>query len=149
MMITELCGEIRNWFDQERKLGDFTVAAGIVSFSNGDRIAIQDGQFYRIIGSVFNDGVHQYHADTPDEGLHPETFSGAVWLLAIPKEVQDLAQEIETWATTYGAQAASPYASESLSASSYSYSKAESAGTGSGATWQNIFASRLNRWRKI
>jgi hypothetical protein len=148
-MLTELCGEIRNWFDKERELGDFTVAGGIVSFANGDRIALQDGQFYRIIGSVFNDGVHQYHADTPDEELHPEEFAGAVWILAIPKEVQDLAKDISDWVEKYGAKSSSPFASESLSASSYSYSKNESAGDGAGATWQNIFASRMDRWRKI
>ena len=148
-MISELCGQIRNWFEKDRLLGDFQVAEGIVSFANGDRIELQDGQFYRVIGSVFNDGVHQYHAGTPDEELHPEQFAGAVWILAIPKEVQDLAKEIEDWVTKYGAQVSSPFSSESISASSYSYSKNESAGDGAGATWQNIFASRLDRWRKL
>ena len=148
-MITELCGELRNWFDKERLFGDFKVAGGIVSFADGEEITLQDGQFFRIIGSVFNDGVHQYHADTPDEELQPEEFAGAVWILAIPKEVQNLAQEIDDWVNKYGARASSPFASESLSASSYSYSKNESTGDGAGATWQNIFASRLDRWRKI
>lgn len=148
-MITELCGELRNWFDQERAFGEFKVAGGIVSFADGGIIPMQDGQYFRIIGSVFNDGVHQYHAETPDENLHPEEFGGAVWILAIPPEVLSLADDIKDWVDKYAEQAASPLASESLSASSYSYSKNESAGDGSGATWQNIFASRLNRWRKI
>lgn len=148
-MLTELCGQIRNWFEIEKIFGEFTVAGGIVSFASGESIAIQDGQCYRIVGSVFNDGVHEYHAGTPDESLHPETFDGAVWLLAIPAEVKALAKEIDDWVKAYGAQAANPFSSESLSASSYSYTKTESAGTGAGATWQNIFASRLNRWRKI
>jgi len=145
-MLTELCGELNNWFDrnQPKKSGEFTIADGLFS----DDLGLQVGQYYRVIGSVFNDGVHQYTGE-PDEGLKNETFSGSVWLMAVPKEVVELADDIEAWSEKYKDVSYSPFASESLAPTSYSYSVNTGAGNGTGATWQNIFSSRLTKWRKI
>ena len=137
-MLTELCQELRNWFDVDRHYGDFEIVDGALSVS-----FLQSGQYFRIIGSVFNDGVHQY----PDATLNDETFSGSVWALAIPAEVVDLAEEMAAWETQYGASAASPYQSESFGG--YSYSKASgSSGSGTASVW-DVFRARLNQWRKI
>ena len=47
------------------------------------RLPLQDGQYYLISGSIFNDGVYQYHkGDTAP--LQEETFDGVVVPLAIP-----------------------------------------------------------------
>lgn len=147
MMLTELCGELNNWFDRKQAKfhKPFKIIDGYVE--NIDSLGIQIGQYYRIIGSVFNEGVHQY-TGMPDESLHDETFSGSVWLMAVPQEVIDLADEIEEWAEKYKEAASSPFSSENLSPTSYSYSTKDGTGSGSGATWQNIFASRLMKWRK-
>ena len=149
MMLTELCGEINNYFDRNmpKYHKPFKIIDGAVE--NIESLGIQDGQYYRIIGSVFNDGVHKYTATKPDESLHDETFSGSLWLMAIPQEVIDLAADIEAWAEKYKDVSYSPFASESLAPTSYSYSINTGAGSGgSGATWQNIFSSRLTKWRK-
>lgn len=149
MMLTELCGEINNYFDRNmpKYHKPFKIINGAVE--NIESLGIQDGQYYRIIGSVFNDGVHKYTATKPDESLHDETFSGSLWLMAIPQEVIDLAADIEAWAEKYKDVSYSPFASESLAPTSYSYSINTGAGSnGSGATWQNIFSSRLTKWRK-
>ena len=148
-MLTELCMELNNWFDRDlpKLLGEVKIENGMVT---GDWFShnIQSGQYFRIIGSVFNDGVHKYTGEA-DEGLTDETFIGSVRLMAVPKQVIQLAQDIENWQTQYGAQVASPFASESLSASSYSYSKASVSADGTGgASWQASFASRLRPWRK-
>lgn len=139
-MLTEICQEIRNWFDVERKFGEFTIADGHITVEG-----LQEGQYFRIVGSVFNDGVHT-NADT----LHDEVFDGAVWLMAVPADVVNLAEEISSWVDQYGAMVNSPFASESFAG--YSYSKgSQYSGNGgnSNPTWQSTFAKTLNRWRKI
>lgn len=145
MMLTELCGELNNYFNwnQPKKFGTFHVSSGAVT----EDLGLQIGQYYRIIGSVFNDGVHKYTGN-PDEDLIDEIFSGSVWLMAVPKEVVDLAADIAAWRTKYNDISYSPFTSENLGSTSYSYSVNTGAGSGAGATWQNIFSSRLDRWRK-
>ena len=146
MMLSELCSELNNWFNrnQPKKRGEFTISNGLFS----DELGLQVGQYYRIIGSVFNDGVHQYTGEADSE-LKDETFNGSVWFMAIPKEVLDLAKDIGDWYEKYGETSYSPFASENLAPTSYSYSVNTGAGNGAGATWQNIFSSRLTKWRKI
>lgn len=136
-MIGELLHEIRNYFDKSRYFGTFRIVDGSPMF---DDIPIQNGQYIRICGSTFNDGVYQY----PTNDLIDEEWSGAVWLLAIPKDVLDLSDEIDAWKEKYGATGL--YTSESFAG--YSYTKATSK-NGGAYTWKDEFASRLNRWRKI
>ena len=98
------------------------------------------------MGSVFNDGVYQ---NTDLLELTDETFTGAIWLMAIPKYVIDLASEISEWITKYNDTISSPFQSESFGG--YSYTKANG-GSDSGSsvpTWQSVFTSQLNVWRKI
>ena len=142
-MLTELCQELRNWFDLERYFGEFTIEGGQITVPDG---SLQDGQYFRIIGSVFNDGVHVY-----GEELIDEVFKGAIWAMAVPPSVIALSKEIDDWNAKYADAVSSPYQSESFGG--YSYSK-RSGGSGSGNSadginWQNNFASRLNKWRKI
>ena len=146
-MLTELCQELHNWFDLERHEGTFTISGGTLTAD-----FLLPGQYYRVIGSVFNDGVHQFGSAT--DCLIDETFDGAVWALGIPKAVVDLADHINWWREKYEAvdsQAMSPFNSESFGG--YSYTKSgSSSGAASGSTssgWKAVFASNLNRWRKI
>ena len=143
--LTELCQELHNWFDRERHHGSFEITGGniVADF-------LQTGQYYRIVGSVFNDGVHQY----PSANLKSETFDGAVWALAIPDPIIKLATEIAEWREKYEAidsAAMSPFASESFGG--YSYTKSgsnHSSGAKSGvSSWIDVFSTRLNRWRKL
>lgn len=144
-MLTELCKEINNYFDTARCFGTFVIANGELS----DVDFLQDGQYFRIVGSVFNDGVYQYPAD----GLKDEVFNGAIWAMAVPQEVIALADDIDDWCEKYqtvDSIAMSPYNSESFGG--YSYSKSavgDSNGSGGSGTWQSVFANRLNKWRKV
>lgn len=144
--LTELCGELKNWFEKQCYIGNFVIEDGVLK-SDMFNFDLLNGQYVRIVGSCLNDGVYLYNDGF--EGLQDESFRGGVWALAIPQEVLGLAKDIADWKDKYGDTAFSPFSSESLSASSYSYTKSESAGNGAGATWQNIFSSRMNRWRKI
>ena len=143
MELTELCQELRNWFERDKFFGTFTIENGAIIVPDG---SLQDGQFFRVIGSVFNDGVHQYGAND----LSDEVFTGAIWAMAVPPAVIDLSRRISEWVTKYGESVSSPYSSESFGG--YSYVRASGAGQGnatSGPTWQSTFANELNKWRKI
>ena len=147
-MLTELCQELRNWFERKKFFGTFTIENGQITVPDG---SLQNGQYFRIIGSVFNDGVHKYEPESENaESLTDEVFEGAIWAMAVPPSVVDLSERISAWVTTYGDSVSSPYSSESFGG--YSYQKASS-GQGNAAssnpTWQSTFASELNRWRKI
>ena len=147
-MLTELCQELRNWFERKKFFGTFTIENGQITVPDG---SLQNGQYFRIIGSVFNDGVHKYEPESESaEILADEVFEGAIWSMAVPPSVVDLSERISEWVTKYGDSVSSPYSSESFGG--YSYQKASS-GQGNAAssnpTWQSSFASELNRWRKI
>ena len=143
-MLTELCQELRNWFDRERRTGTFTIANGNITAD-----FLVPGQYFRIMGSIFSDGVHIY----PAQNLPSETFTGSVWALAIPDPVIKLSAEIEEWRDKYediDSTAMSPYNSESFGGYSYSKSASGSGGSGaSGTNWKSAFANRLNMWRKL
>ena len=146
-MLSELCRELKNWFDKRRYFGIFEIENG--EFVDVDYLQV--GQYFRIVGSVFNDGVYEYTGE-PIADLKDEQFQGAIWALAIPNEVISLSKDIAAWQAKYGSvdsQAMSPFNSESFGG--YSYSKS-AGGSGSGAnsnSWQAAFADRLNMWRKI
>ena len=148
-MLSQLCGYLRNWFEMERYLGRFKIAGGVISplFSVAEYFLL-DGQYIRIVGSILNDGIYQYHAGQPIEGLRDEEFDGAVWSLAIPADVVALDKEIEDWRTANEKAAGGLFSSENLSAGSYSYSKTSGAAMAD-LTWQRVFAPKLDQWRKI
>lgn len=138
-MLTELLAEIRNYFEvpNGRHFGKFTISGGSIAPLD----FLQDGQYFRIVGSVFNDGVYQY----PAASLTDEVFEGAVWAMRLPPAVIALSAEIEEYCNS-DAGKASPYTSESFGG--YSYTKATDA-DGAPIGWQKAFASRLNKWRKL
>lgn len=149
-MISELCLYLKNWFNynQPRFFGLFKVEDGVLISVNDGDMGIQDGQYYRIIGSVFNDGVHKHGSET----LNDESFDGAVWLMAVPPDFESLASEIEAWQTKYGdveSENMSPYSSESFGGYSYSKASGGAVSQSSVGTWQSVFADRLRRYRKI
>lgn len=139
MILTELCAELRNYFEvpNGRHFGKFEISGGSITPSD----FLQEGQYFRIVGSVFNDGVYQY----PVTYLTDEVFEGAVWAMALPPSIIALAAEIEEYNKS-DAGKPSPFTSESFGG--YTYTKATDA-TGAPIGWQKAFASRLNRWRKL
>lgn len=149
-MLTELCGYLRNYWDEDKYFGDFTITNGVISGSVA--LDLIENQYIRIVGSRLNDGVYQYKA-VGITGLVNESFNGAIWSLAIPKVVIDLDKEIDAWKAKYeGADSAamSPFSSESFGG--YSYTKSSSnvdVNSGGLGGWQSAFANRLSQWRKI
>lgn len=149
-MLSELCQELKNWFDrnQPKFHGDFEISEGKITDETFIG-AIQNNQYFRIISSVFNDGVYKY---TDDLELIDEKFNGSIWFMAIPKGVIDLSAEIDAWQAKYNnidSEAMSPFASESFGGYSYTKASGNSESGSSNPSWQSVFASKLNLWRKI
>ena len=135
-MIDDICGYLKNYFEQGIYSGSYTIENGSVSLD-----FLQDGQYFRIVGSVFNDGVYQY----PATDLTDETFDGAIWAMALPRAFLAVCEEIETYCSS-PQSTITPYTSESWGG--YSYTKSTDS-TGVQAGWQTLFAKKLNRWRKL
>lgn len=165
-MLTEICNYLKNWFDykQPKYYGDFTIENGSIKVKSivrevvlheeyGEKISavksmdIKNGQYFRIVGSIFNDGVH-----TLDDELTDEEFEGSVWLMAIPVDVQGAASDIKAWQDKYGgvdSDNMSPFQSESFGGYSYSKGGTSNNSASSVPTWQSIFADRLARYKKL
>lgn len=149
-MLTQLCQYLRNWFARDIFYGSFTIADGVLTYEDGTALPLLTGQYYRIVGSVFSDGVHRWADET--ETLSEESFVGAVWSMGIPADVLTLAADIQAWSDKYaGADSAamSPFTSESFGGYSYSKNAGGTAGAGGGTSWQSVFADRLAPWRKM
>jgi hypothetical protein len=143
-MLTELLQYLRNWFKKAEYSGVFTVENGQLKTEySGGEISIANGQYFYIHGSALNDGVYQY----PITVLLDETFSGSVWVLAVPPALIALADEITEWQTKYASSVVSPYQSESYSRGSYSRTKASA--WQSAVSLKTAFADRLAPWRKL
>lgn len=145
-MLEQILIELHNWF--RVRDGSNGIHPGTYTIENGG-IALpflRDGQYFRIMGSLFNDGLHRYGPDM--EALMDETFEGTIWAMAVPNAVVELSEEIKAWREKYGSVMDSPYTSESFGG--YSYTKSSGAGdsTGSGG-WQAAFRSRLDPYRKL
>lgn len=138
-MLEQVLAQLNNWFDRGRYFGTFQIQGGSITLP-----FLASGQYYRIVGSTFNDGLHRY--GDPDL-QNDETFDGAVWALAIPVAVVSLADDVSAWQEKNGDKAASPLQSESFGG--YSYSKKADTENGGSVTWETVFRSRLNAWRKI
>lgn len=145
-MLADLCQELKNWFDRglPKYYGEFTISNNKI-YKDGSELPLvmQDNQYFRIIGSVFNDGVWKYDNELQ---LVNESFNGSIWEMAITPAIISLNKEIDDWMTKNSDVIASPYTSESFGG--YSYSKSTKS-DGSSVTWADAFRSRLNMWRKL
>ena len=105
-MLEQLLAELHNWF--RVRDGVDGVHRGSYAIQNGEITLdfLREGQYFRIVGSLFNDGLHQYGPGM--EVLRDEAFTGAVWALAVPEAVVELAGEIAAWRKKYGAVVDSP-----------------------------------------
>ena len=143
LILTEVCEYLNNYFWEKKISGNFTISDGAI-----DAIGLKEGQYFRIVGSTFNDGVHVY----PANDLKDEEFNGSVWSMAVPQTVIAIVSDISEWQTKYGninSEAMSPFASESFAGYSYSKSGSGNANGGSNITWQDVFGGRLNKYRKL
>lgn len=153
MMLERICEHIHNFFTDEGDVrrGAWTVEGGRIDLTG----IVAQGQYFRVVGSAFNDGVYQYvgGADGATPEMRDETFTGEIWPMRVPRAVLELSGEIEAWQEQYGAAMASPFQAESV-IGVYSYTKTGGNTSVNGVAaesdgWKSVFRSRLNPWRKL
>lgn len=140
--INDFCEEVNNYFEQTRIFGKFEIINGSIDLNRYD---IQEGQYIRVVGSVFNDGVYQYPIP-PENGLVDEKFDGAIWVMAVPSSVVTQIEEVNQWEAMNQSVLNSPYQSESFGGYSYMLKTENAEG---GLNWQTHFRRKLDRWRKV
>lgn len=141
-MIGEICADVKNYFlgsDPRKNIhpGEYVISGGTLAPLE----FLKEGQYFRIVGSALNDGVYQY----PVIDLSDETFTGSVWAMEVTPSFLALADEIKAYCES-DAGKPSPFTSESFGG--YSYTRATDAG-GVPLSWERVFASRLNKYRRI
>ena len=94
LVLTEICDYLNNYFWEKKIKGQFTIENGTI-----DVTGLKDGQYFRIVGSTFNDGVHLY----PATDLTDEIFDGYIWAMAVPQTVIALTSDITAWQAQYSA----------------------------------------------
>ena len=152
-MLEKICNHVHNYFTGAAHPGTYTITGGSLSVD-----FLKEGQRFHIVGSDLNDGVYTWHAsgikdddDSAPAELRDEVFSGSILPMAVPREFVLLASEVAAWVQEYGSKVLSPYQSESV-IGVYSYTKAGTGGNADGGngspTWESVFASRLNPYRR-
>lgn len=135
-MLEAILMYLHNWFPVPgaERSGAFVIASGALDFDG-----LKPGQYYRICGSVFNDGLHR----RGEEQLTDEEFTGTVMPMAVPRALVDMSVDIGEWCK---ANPVTDKVSESFGG--YSYSRAPSASGGASGGWHAAFAARLAPWRR-
>lgn len=138
-MLETVLTHLHNWFEIRgaARAGTYSIVSGVLTLDN-----VQGGQYYRIEGSVFNDGLHRYGAE--EDKLTDETFVGIVTPLAIPKAVKTLADDIKAYCEK---NPETDKVSESFGGYSYTRGTDENGKVASG--WKVAFRDRLNQWKKV
>ena len=140
-MLEQVLRHIHNRFDYAYLEGTFEVSSGTFEVDGA-----QDRQYLWIEGSVFNDGLHQY----PLADLTDEVFDGRVVLLAVPRAVQEIADQVADWTADNADVLNSPFQSESFGG--YTYTKASGSASSDGSSlsgWEAQFRGDLDPWRKM
>ena len=137
-MLDEILDHLRNYFVTTAERGTYEIKDGMIT----PPLDLGRGQYFRIVGSLLNDGVYE-----SAEALLDETFTGEIWILAIPRSLVALAEEIKTYRDSDMSKP-SPYISENYFGQ-YDYKRAADEKGVPISDWRAVFAKQLNRWRKI
>lgn len=135
-MLESVLMYLNNWFVVSITKDTFTIEGGSIELPS-----LSLGQYFRIVGSLFNDGVYQYNEEIK---LTDETFDGEIWALAVPKMVLNITHQIENWEEKNAGKEG--FTSESFAG--YSYSKSTNS-RGVAVGWQDVFATQLAPYRKM
>lgn len=147
VLLEEVLSHIHNWF-----VRDSSVFTGITASDGSVPTEVSDyvsgKAFYRVQGTFLNDGLHKTDEDSWED---EEIDRAKVSLLAIPKPLLKLVDEIEDWDKKYGEVAKGPYFSEKFGGYEYQIRGFSSYGVAGSplAGWRLAFANQLNPWRKM
>lgn len=165
--IEALCAEVNNYHETDRIRGKFTIDSGSITLP-----FLCENQFFRILGSKWNDGVYIYSeysfiirsstweevmkgnldwgelrkykwGELVEHDLVDEVFDGEIWPMRMPRAFLDLSKKIAEYNESDAAKI-SPFTSENISGY-YSYTKASATDN----SWENVFKDSLKRWRRL
>lgn len=143
--LTDVCEYLNNYFWRTKRDVKITISNHTFSVD-----FLKDGQYFRIVNSTFNDGVHKY----PATDLIDEEFEGSIWSMVVPQTIIDLSAKIKEWRDKYESSESemlSPFNSESFG--NYSFSKGSTGSAASGTTnpnsWQSVFSAQLAPYRRL
>lgn len=146
-MLEQVCYHLNNWFIRDAAVfTNVTFAEDEVPGEIEDYVL--SGGLYRVEGTYTNDGAYM----RGEEEFNPETAKRVrVSLMAVPKAVRALVDEISEWEEKYGEVAKGPFFSESFGGYEYEIRGYSSYGAASSnmSGWRLAFANRLNPWRKM
>lgn len=145
-LLEEVLEHIHNWFVRDSSMfSGVSVEGGSLPSEISEYVSGK--RFYRIQGSYLNDGLHS----TDDDSLQDEDLEDVrVSLLAIPKPLLLIVDEIEEWNRKYADVASGPYFSEEFGGYKYQVRGFSSYGVSGSplSGWRLAFANRLNPWRR-
>lgn len=140
MKLGAVLEEINNYFDVSYERDDYEIGENTITGTFEETYVAN--QYIRIKNSLLNDGVYKITSVasgvlTVEETLIEEDGGRQILIygLAIPRDLIDLATEIETNGEESNIQ------SESLGDHSIGY--------GEGASWTQQYRQSLNKWRKM
>jgi hypothetical protein len=156
LKLKEMLDYIHNYFVMD-------VFEGTIKIENhqidNSKIELFNGQYFMIKGSIFNDGIWRYdenlnidlNKDENDDYLTDEEFEGEIYLLAIPRDVIAICDEIKDWEVKNQDTLNGIYQSESFGGYSYSLKsgKSNTNGSSESLSWRDVFGNRLKAYRKL
>ncbi len=144
-MLTEICAYLRNHFDRDSSGNRIPSWTEDISITGRELVGFSDrllpGQYFRILDSNLNDGVHMYG----DEDLNDEEFLGTIQPMRIPPAVVEISQELKSYREKYADVIESPISSENF----FGYSWSAKASGSEASPIPDHLAKRLAPWRKI
>ena len=142
--ITRMCTVLHNFFTDKSHIfyNIYTIPDNILNNN-----FIKQGQYFRITGSVFNNGVY---CNTPDDlkRLKNETFKGAIWGMDVPADFGSLCEEVERFNVKIAELSGNFRGYSSESWGGYSYNLPTSAPSYM-QDWQCKIRQAMNAYRKI
>ena len=144
MTLDDYCANLKNYFisdfDKDIHLGEYRISGN--NIENVDFLA--QNQYFRIVGSIFNDGVYKLDNKLT---LVDETFKGAVWAMSVPPDFIEAVKEAEDYLSShpFGIE----YQSETFGG--YSYTRSSNQKSLSNGFWYlpNTISTKLNRYRRL
>lgn len=143
MKLDFYCADLKNYFitdfDKDLYFGEFVIANNIITLD-----FLETNQYFRIVGSKFNDGVYKYDNKLT---LVDETFSGAIWAMSVPPDFLAAVKEAEDYLTAH--PTGIEFQSESFGG--YSYTRNQGGKSTSTGFWflPNTIAQKLNQYRRM
>ena len=141
MDLTSMCRIANNYFVKEKVSGTFELNPNVAP------ISLIENQYFRIVGSVMNDGVYRNDAESLAT-LVAEEFTGEIWSMAVPRDFLTLCEEIEAFNSKMNEIASKDNGFTSENFDGYSYSRASSLSPAQQSEWDNL-NKRLNTYRRV